>query len=252
LRVPEIPTTSIPEILATSSQGAPRRQCSWKLSARHEVIDMLKRHAIQVLRTAGHTLDEIAEQVAVGKRSVQRVIGEPVITHHDTDVARAARALGRPSKAEAYRATVAAWLTEEPPLLSVELLRRAQLVGYAGGKSALYDLVRTVRVIAPRPVVRFEGLPGAFTQHDFGEVLVRFLDGTTKRIHFFASRLKYSRNSSTTSRTAFARGGWPTRSPPTRIPICSSSMKCATSPNAQTRPTCSSMSSTNGIVERAR
>ena len=154
---------------------------------------MLKRHAIQVLRQAGHTLGEIAAQVAVGQRSVQRVIGEPVITHHDTDLARAARAIGRPSKAEAYRVRVAAWLTEEPHLLSVELLRRAQLAGYGGGKSALYDLVRTVRVIVPRPVVRFEGLPGEFTQHDFGEVLVRFLDGTTRRIHFFASRLKYSR-----------------------------------------------------------
>src|SRR5437867_3637604 len=42
-------------------------------------------------------------------------------------------------------------------------------------------------------MVRFEGLPGEFTQHDFGQVDVRFLEGTTKRIHFFASRLKYSR-----------------------------------------------------------
>jgi transposase len=157
------------------------------------VIDMLKRHAIQILRQAGHTLDEIVEQVAVGKRSVQRVIGEPMITHHDTEQERARRAIGRPSKAEAYRAMVDGWLTEEPGLLSVELLRRAKLAGYAGAKSALYELVRTVRVVTPRPVVRFEGLPGEFTQHDFGEVLVRFLDGTTQRIHFFASRLKYSR-----------------------------------------------------------
>ena len=102
---------------------------------------MLKRHAIQVLRQAGHTLDEIAEQVAVGKRTVQRVVSEPMITHHDTEQARAVRAIGRPSKAEAYRATVVAWLTEEPHVLSVELLRCAQLAGYAGGKSALYDLV---------------------------------------------------------------------------------------------------------------
>jgi transposase len=36
-------------------------------------------------------------------------------------------------------------------------------------------------------------LPGEFSQHDFGEVLVRFLDGTEQRVHFFASRLKYSR-----------------------------------------------------------
>lgn len=153
---------------------------------------MLKRHAIQVLRHAGHTLDEIAALVAVGKRSVQRVAGEPMITQQVVDVERGRR-FGRPSKAEPYRARVAAWLTEEPELLSVELLRRAKLAGYDGAKSALYELVRAVRPTTPRPVIRFEGLPGEFTQHDFGEVLVRFLNGTTRRVHFFASRLKYSR-----------------------------------------------------------
>lgn len=172
--------------------------------ARDVVIDLLKRHAIQVLRKAGHTLDEIAELVAVGKRSVQRVAGEPVITQltfrvppADVDdvPGRGAvdRPIGRPAKAEAYRAKVTAWLTDEPELLSVELLRRAKLAGYAGAKTALYELVRTVRPTTPRPVVRFEGLPGEFTQHDFGQVRVHFLDGTPRRIHFFASRLKYSR-----------------------------------------------------------
>ena len=43
------------------------------------------------------------------------------------------------------------------------------------------------------PLVRFEGLPGEFSQHDFGEVLVRYQDGTELKVHFFASRLKYSR-----------------------------------------------------------
>lgn len=157
------------------------------------MIDQLKRHAIQVLRKAGHTLDEIAELVSVGKRSVQRVAGEPVITHLDPDRAVLGGRIGRPAKAEAYRAQVTSWLTDEPDLLSVELLRRAKLAGYAGAKSALYELVRTVRPTTPRPMVRFEGLPGEFTQHDFGEVRVRFLDGTTQRVHFFASRLKYSR-----------------------------------------------------------
>jgi len=154
---------------------------------------MLKRHAIQVLRQAGHTLEEIGELVDVGKRSVQRVVGEPVITHHDTEQERTRRAIGRPSKAEAYRTQVESWLKETPELRSVELLHRAKLAGYDGAKSALYELVRAVRVITPRPIVRFEGLPGEFTQHDFGEVIVQFLDGTKKRIHFFASRLKYSR-----------------------------------------------------------
>lgn len=62
-----------------------------------------------------------------------------------------------------------------------------------GGKSALHDLIQAIRPKAPRPVVRFDGLPGEFTQHDFGQVDVRYVDGTTKRIHFFATRLKYSR-----------------------------------------------------------
>ncbi len=41
--------------------------------------------------------------------------------------------------------------------------------------------------------MRFEGLPGEFSQHDFGHVDVKFVDGRKQRIHFFASRLKYSR-----------------------------------------------------------
>ncbi len=152
---------------------------------------MLKRHAIQVLRQAGHTLDEIVALVAVGKRTVQRVVGEPMITHIDPDQER--RRFGRPSKAEAYREQVMAWLKEDPALMSLELLRRAKLAGYEGAKSALYELARSLRAATPRPVVRFDGLPGEFTQHDFGQVLVHFLDGSTRRVHFFASRLKYSR-----------------------------------------------------------
>src|SRR5690606_22587333 len=66
--------------------------------------------------------------------------------------------------------------------------------GFAGRKSAFYSLVAGVRERRPSaPIVRFEGLPGEFSQHDFGQVDVRFVDGRTKRVHFFASRLKYSR-----------------------------------------------------------
>jgi hypothetical protein len=44
-----------------------------------------------------------------------------------------------------------------------------------------------------RRLVRFEGLAGEFSQHDSGEVLVRYQDGTEEKTLFFASRLKYSR-----------------------------------------------------------
>lgn len=44
--------------------------------------------------------------------------------------------------------------------------------------------------VSGRSVRRIEG---EFSQHDFGHVDVRFVDGTRQRVHFFASRLKYSR-----------------------------------------------------------
>jgi transposase len=157
------------------------------------MIDMLKRHAIQVLRRAGHSQTEIATLAGVSRRSVQRVEGESAVTHIDAARERETRGIGRPAKAEPFRAFVVDVLARDPDLLSVEILRRAKLNGYAGGKTALYDLISALRPTTVRPLVRFEGLPGEFSQHDFGQVDVRFLDGTRNRVHFFASRLKYSR-----------------------------------------------------------
>ncbi|MGQ0640817.1 MAG: hypothetical protein ACT4P6_08635, partial [Gemmatimonadaceae bacterium] len=62
------------------------------------MIDRLKRHAIQVLRQAGHTLEAIAAQVAVGKRSVQRVVDEPMITSITEFVRDPALARRRPGR----------------------------------------------------------------------------------------------------------------------------------------------------------
>jgi transposase len=157
------------------------------------MIDMVKRHEIQVLRRAGHSLREVAALAGVSKRTVERVDDEDAVTAFDTATERERRRVGRPSKAEPFRTLLVGELTREPELLAVELLRRAHLAGYAGGKSALYALVKELRPERPRPLVRFEGLPGEFTQHDFGQVEVRFLDEKKRRVHFFASRLKYSR-----------------------------------------------------------
>jgi transposase len=158
------------------------------------MIDVLKRHEIQVLRRAGHTLEDVATFSGVSIGSVRRVIAEPAVEKVvDAETERERRRVGRPAKAEGCRDVLRTALTEDATLLSVELLRRARLAGYDGGKSALYALIRTLRPHAVRPLVRFEGLPGEFSQHDFGEVVVRFLNGDEERVHFFASRLKYSR-----------------------------------------------------------
>jgi len=154
---------------------------------------MVRRHEIQVLRRDKRSLVEIAEQVGVSTRSARRVAAEPAVTSLDGQAERERRRIGRPSKAEPYRAYIACQLLADPDVLAVELLRRAKHEGYAGAKSALYELVRELRPNKPPPVVRFEGLPGEFSQHDFGQVDVRYLDGRVERVHFFASRLKYSR-----------------------------------------------------------
>ena len=51
------------------------------------------------------------------------------------------------------------------------------------------------RSVPNKVYASFEGLPGEFSQHDFGQVDVEYVDGATQRIRFFASRLKYSRTS---------------------------------------------------------
>jgi transposase len=157
------------------------------------MIDMVRRHEIQVMRRAKRSLVETAEQVGVSVRSVQRVDAEPPVVSTDDRAERKRRRIGRPSKAEPFRSFLAKQLVTQPDVLAVELLRRAKHEGYTGGKSALYELVRELRPEVPRPVVRFEGLPGEFSQYDFGQVDVRYIDGRVERIHFFASRLKYSR-----------------------------------------------------------
>ena len=59
------------------------------------------------------------------------------------------RGPGRPSTMELYAPQVAQWLREDPDLPGVEILRRVRLAGYRRGKSALYELVRRLRVRRP-------------------------------------------------------------------------------------------------------
>jgi hypothetical protein len=60
-------------------------------------------------------------------------------------------------------------------------------------RQLLSALVASLRTKPVKPLVRFEGLPGEFGQHDFGQVEVEFRNGASQGIHFFASPLKYSR-----------------------------------------------------------
>ncbi len=154
---------------------------------------MLKRHEVEILLKAGHAKSEVARLAGVSLCSVKRIAEEAPVAHVDDAAEREKRRIGRPSKVENFRKLVVKILQEEPDLPSLEILRRIREAGYQGGKTALYALVASLRPQGIKPLVRFEGLPGEFSQHDFGQVDIEFLDGAIRRIHFFASRLKYSR-----------------------------------------------------------
>jgi transposase len=159
------------------------------------MIEELKRHQVQVLHAAGLSVRRIARETRIDRRSVRRIVREePVVPTDDPRRRlRVVRGPGRPSSVVAHRSAILHILKEEPSLLSVEILRRVRELGYEGGKSALYDFVAMLRAPVVKPLVRFEGLAGEFSQHDFGSVGVRYDDSTEERVHFFASRLKYSR-----------------------------------------------------------
>jgi hypothetical protein len=154
---------------------------------------MLKRHEVEILLKAGHPKTEVARLAGVSLCSVKRNAEETPVVHVDDAGEREKRRIGRPSTVENFRKLVIAILDETADLPSLEILRRVREAGYPGGKTALYALVASLRPKGSKPLVRFEGLPGEFSQHDFGEVDVEFLSGMIRRIHFFASRLKYSR-----------------------------------------------------------
>ena len=148
-----------------------------------------KRSDVQLLLAAGVVQARIAELTGVSVRTVSRIGREGSGAE---EVSKRARP-GRPSTVEQYRDVVASMLRDEPGLKSVEVLRRLRERGYTGGKSAVYNLVKPLRTQGTRPVRRAGGEAGDFSQHGFGEVLVKWTGGGRERLTFFASRLRYSR-----------------------------------------------------------
>jgi transposase len=103
------------------------------------------------------------------------------------------RSVGRPSKAQPFRTFVVNLLLKQPNLRSLEIVRRAREAGYEGGKSAFYSLIASVRPRRSRPLSEHDKVPGEIARHGFGQVDLKFRDGSERAVNFFVSRLEYSR-----------------------------------------------------------
>jgi hypothetical protein len=111
--------------------------------------------------------------------TVQRVLRTP------SEGGTVRRRVGRPPLAAAFEEEIRTFLREWGELPTVEILRRHRMRGYAGGKNPVYQMARRLRSVTPPPMGRFDGLTGEFCQCDFGQVRVRYDDGTVERLHFF-------------------------------------------------------------------
>lgn len=158
------------------------------------MLRMLDRHAVQTLLRAGKSSHDIAAQFGVTPRTIQRIAQEPPVESVSDAEARRARRVGRPGVAPGIRERLGELIAADPEAPPLEYLRLLREEGVRLGDSTFYRVFRLEQEKRPADImVRFEGVAGEFAQFDFGQVDVRLLSGRTRRVHFAAYRLKYSR-----------------------------------------------------------
>jgi len=109
------------------------------------MLRLMKRHEIQVLLSAGHGQEQVAQLAGVSVSSVRRVGKEEPVGHTDDVAEHAKRRMGRPRIIRTVRKLVEDTLRDRPNLDVVQILRRARVEGYRGGDSAFYELVAALR-----------------------------------------------------------------------------------------------------------
>ncbi len=150
-----------------------------------------KRQAICILLKAGLPYERICEDTEVSVRTVKRVSQER--RRCAMVASKTRRPVGRPSKASSWKDFIAKELQSQSQMPTSVLLGRAMLDGYDGGKSAFFDLVRSMRAPDPPKLVsHVTTFPGEFSQHDFGTVRNLLVGGRPQTVHFLGSRLLWS------------------------------------------------------------
>ena len=153
----------------------------------------MERSAIHLLAKRGKSQRQIAEELGRNRRTIARVLREPVEQ-------RPAKRYRR-SKVDPYRAQIVAWLGAGLTAARMLALARDDAARpYRGGDNVFRSMVRRIRAeqqqqhAASDVPIRFEGLPGEYLQVDWGEVRrFPFAQQPPATRYFLACRLKYSR-----------------------------------------------------------
>lgn len=152
------------------------------------MLNAMARSAIQYLKKRGLTDVAIAAQVGCERRTVARVVQQPI--------AHAYQRPAKPHRLALWDQQITAWLDAGLPIKRMLALARAEAPdAYTGSPATWYRYVhrhQQARAATAAPVIRFEGLAGEFLQIDWGEAHVRLGTAVVRRV-FLAARLKYSR-----------------------------------------------------------
>lgn len=163
------------------------------------MFDIMTRLKVRNMAEGGSSQADISQVTGVPIQTVHRIVSEPAPTREDVIAgARAgAERLGRPRKADDAMVERVGFLLADPKnadISAIQVLRRARTWGFRGGRGQMAALVNELRPVRRQePVVRFDGLPGEYSQFDFGECEVEFVATGKVRIQFFGGRLKFSR-----------------------------------------------------------
>src|SRR5690348_10534524 len=157
------------------------------------MLRQMERSTIKWMAKRGKSVRQIAQEVGHNRRTVARVLREPV--------ERAPARRQRRSQVDPYRPQIAEWIAEGVTAARMlELARQDPEQPYTGSRSQFGEMVRRVRregdqqqAVADVPI-RFEGLPGEYLQVDWGEIRrFPFTQQAPATRYFLACRLKYSR-----------------------------------------------------------
>ncbi len=144
---------------------------------------------IQGLKRQGHSKRGAAKKLGIHRNTVNKYWDNP-------ERAMEGYAAGgtRPSKLDAYRDNLKAWLEQDAEYTAQLLFQKLQSMGFVGSyeivKRYVHDLKATKQGIA---YLRFETEPGLQAQVDFGEFMVEKSNGESTKYYIFCMILGYSR-----------------------------------------------------------
>jgi transposase len=141
---------------------------------------------IHRLKDLGLSIRAIAKALKIGRDTIGRYLDNPNPQRPT---------IKRPSKLDCFKDKIAKMLSVDPEASGEVIRRRLALLGFDGGKTIVNDYLKTVRgeYRQKRAFIRFESLPGAQMQIDWGHFDSLTYGNTKRKLYCMAAIECHSR-----------------------------------------------------------